>query len=154
MMDPLWSGTSWRTFKYFIILIVSTYYILCISWIIERLVLLNVFKTPPPPPQGSTLNQINLFTPSHNTSIRIIFSSVSWFRIVLIPPRAYFFQFFRLNCCMNFSSFHYFYIPSPNFPSLIHHHNVMSLWRLQIMKPYIMLFFPASSFTLLFFSAT
>jgi len=34
-MDPLWSETCWSTFKYFIILIVSTYYILCISWIIK-----------------------------------------------------------------------------------------------------------------------
>jgi hypothetical protein len=33
-MDPMWSETCWGTFKYFIILIVSTYYILCISWII------------------------------------------------------------------------------------------------------------------------
>jgi len=32
-MDPLWSETCWSTFKYFTILIVSTYYILCISWI-------------------------------------------------------------------------------------------------------------------------
>ena len=37
MMDPLWSETCWITFKYFIILIVSTYYILCISWIIKCL---------------------------------------------------------------------------------------------------------------------
>jgi len=35
MVDPLWSGTCWSTFKYFIILIVSTYYILCIRWIIK-----------------------------------------------------------------------------------------------------------------------
>ena len=38
-MDPLWSETCWSTFKYFIILIVSTYYILCISWIIKCLML-------------------------------------------------------------------------------------------------------------------
>ena len=37
-MDPLWSETCWSTFKYFIILIVSTYYILCISWIIKCLI--------------------------------------------------------------------------------------------------------------------
>ena len=30
-MDPLWSETCWSTFKYFIILIVFTFYILCIS---------------------------------------------------------------------------------------------------------------------------
>jgi len=36
-MDTLWSETRWSTFKYFIILIVSTYYILCISWIIKCL---------------------------------------------------------------------------------------------------------------------
>ena len=36
-MDPLWSETCWSTFKYFIILIVSTHYILCISWIIKCL---------------------------------------------------------------------------------------------------------------------
>jgi len=36
-MDPLWSETCWSTSKYFIILIVSTYYILCISWIIKCL---------------------------------------------------------------------------------------------------------------------
>jgi len=34
-MDPLWSETCWSTFKYFIIWIVSAYYILCISWIIK-----------------------------------------------------------------------------------------------------------------------
>jgi len=34
-MDPLWSETCWSTFKYFIILIIYTYYILCISWIIK-----------------------------------------------------------------------------------------------------------------------
>jgi len=38
MMDPLWSETYWSTFKYVIILIVSTYYILCISWIIKCLI--------------------------------------------------------------------------------------------------------------------
>jgi len=38
MMDPLWSETCWRTFKYFIILIVSTNYILCMSWIIKCLI--------------------------------------------------------------------------------------------------------------------
>ena len=37
MMDPLGSETCWRTFKYFIILNLSTYYILCISWIIKFL---------------------------------------------------------------------------------------------------------------------
>ena len=34
----LWSETCWSTFKYFIILTVSTYYILCISWILKCLV--------------------------------------------------------------------------------------------------------------------
>jgi len=34
-MDPLWSETCWSTFKYFKILIVSTYCVLCISWIIN-----------------------------------------------------------------------------------------------------------------------
>jgi len=34
MMDPLRSETCWSNFKYFIILIVSIYYILCIGWII------------------------------------------------------------------------------------------------------------------------
>jgi len=38
MMDPLWSEICWSTFKYFIILIVSTYYILCISWTIMCLI--------------------------------------------------------------------------------------------------------------------
>jgi hypothetical protein len=37
MMDPLWCETCWSGFKYFIILIVSTYYILCIGWIINCL---------------------------------------------------------------------------------------------------------------------
>ena len=37
MMDPLWSETCWSTFKYFVILILSTYDILCISWIITYL---------------------------------------------------------------------------------------------------------------------
>ena len=36
-MDPLWSETCWSIFKYFIILIVSTNYILCISSIIKCL---------------------------------------------------------------------------------------------------------------------
>jgi len=36
-MDTLGSETCRSTFKYFIILIVSTYYILCISWIIKCL---------------------------------------------------------------------------------------------------------------------
>ena len=40
MMDPLWAETCWSTFKYFIILIVSTYYILCISWIIKCLIII------------------------------------------------------------------------------------------------------------------
>ena len=31
------SETCWSTFKYFIILILSTYYILCISWIMQCL---------------------------------------------------------------------------------------------------------------------
>jgi len=31
-------ATCWRIFKYFIILTVPTYYILCISWIIKRLI--------------------------------------------------------------------------------------------------------------------
>jgi len=43
MMDPLRSETCWSTFKYFIILILSKYYILCISWIIKCLTtVLNV----------------------------------------------------------------------------------------------------------------
>jgi len=37
--DPLWSETCWSTFKYFIILIISTYYILCISWNVKGLAL-------------------------------------------------------------------------------------------------------------------
>jgi len=36
-MDPLRSEICWSNFKYFIILIVSTYCILCIGWIIQRL---------------------------------------------------------------------------------------------------------------------
>jgi len=40
-MDPLWSETCWSTFKYFIILIVSTYYILCITWIIKYLIIID-----------------------------------------------------------------------------------------------------------------
>ena len=41
MMDFLWSETRWSTFKYFIILIVSTYYILCISGIIKFLIIVD-----------------------------------------------------------------------------------------------------------------
>jgi len=41
MMDPLWSEICWSTSKYFIILIVSTNYILCISWIIECLIIID-----------------------------------------------------------------------------------------------------------------
>jgi len=40
-MDPLWSETCRSTFKYFIILIVSTYYILFISWIIKCLFIID-----------------------------------------------------------------------------------------------------------------
>jgi len=40
MMDPLWPETCWNTFKYFIISIVSTYYILCISWTVKCLILI------------------------------------------------------------------------------------------------------------------
>jgi len=43
MMDPLWSETCWSIFKYFIILIVSTYYILCISWIIKCLIIIDAW---------------------------------------------------------------------------------------------------------------
>ena len=39
-MDPLWSETCWSTLKYFIILIESTYCILCISWIIKCLIII------------------------------------------------------------------------------------------------------------------
>jgi len=41
IMDPLWSETCWSTFKNFIILIVSTYYILCISWTVKCLVIID-----------------------------------------------------------------------------------------------------------------
>ena len=41
MMDPLRSETRWSAFKYFIILIVSTYYILFISWIIKCLIIID-----------------------------------------------------------------------------------------------------------------
>ena len=44
-MDLLWSETFWSTFKYFIILIVSTYYILCISWILKCLITCPMFKS-------------------------------------------------------------------------------------------------------------
>ena len=40
-MDRLWSETCWNTFKYFINLIVSTYYILSISWIITCLIIID-----------------------------------------------------------------------------------------------------------------
>ena len=42
-MDCLRSETCWKTFKYFIILIVSTNhsYILCISWIIKCLIIID-----------------------------------------------------------------------------------------------------------------
>ena len=43
-MDPLWSEICWSTFKYFVILIVSTYYILCISWI-KKCLSIQVFLT-------------------------------------------------------------------------------------------------------------
>ena len=41
MMDPLWSETCCTTFKYLITLIISTYYILCISWIIKCLIIID-----------------------------------------------------------------------------------------------------------------
>ena len=34
-MGPLWSETCWSNFRYFIILIVSIYHILCIGWIMK-----------------------------------------------------------------------------------------------------------------------
>jgi hypothetical protein len=37
MMGPLWSETCWSTFKYFIILIVSAYCILCVGWVVKCL---------------------------------------------------------------------------------------------------------------------
>jgi len=40
-MDPLWSETCWSTFKYFIILIVSRNYTLCISWTIKCLIVID-----------------------------------------------------------------------------------------------------------------
>ena len=40
-MDPLWSETFWSTFKYFIILIVFTCCILCVSWIIKCLIIIE-----------------------------------------------------------------------------------------------------------------
>jgi len=40
-MDPLWSETCWSTFKYFIILFVSTYYISCISLAIKCLTIID-----------------------------------------------------------------------------------------------------------------
>ena len=40
-MGPLWSKTCWSTFKYFIILTVSTHDILCISWIIMCLIIVD-----------------------------------------------------------------------------------------------------------------
>ena len=40
-MGPLCSETCWSSFKYFIILIVSTYYILCISWKIKCLIIID-----------------------------------------------------------------------------------------------------------------
>ena len=40
-MDPLWSETRWSSFKYFIILTVSTYYVLCTGWIIKCLSLMH-----------------------------------------------------------------------------------------------------------------
>ena len=42
MTDPLWYETCRSTFKYFIILIISPYYILCISWIIKCIVIIDV----------------------------------------------------------------------------------------------------------------
>ena len=41
MMDPLWSETCWSTFKCFIILIVSTYYVLFIGWIKKCLIIID-----------------------------------------------------------------------------------------------------------------
>jgi len=41
MMDPLRSETRWSSFKYFIILILSTYYTLYISWIIKCLIIID-----------------------------------------------------------------------------------------------------------------
>jgi len=41
MMDPLRSATCWSTFRYFKILIVSTYYLLCIGWIMKCLIIID-----------------------------------------------------------------------------------------------------------------
>jgi len=40
-MDPLWSENCWNTFKYFIIFILSKYYILCISWIMNCSIIID-----------------------------------------------------------------------------------------------------------------
>jgi len=52
MMDPLWPKTCWSTFKYFIIFIISTYYILCISWIIKCLIHSTCYGCQPHPSLG------------------------------------------------------------------------------------------------------
>ena len=41
-MDFLWFETCWSTFEYFVILIASTYYLLCISWIIKCLIIIDI----------------------------------------------------------------------------------------------------------------
>jgi hypothetical protein len=41
MMVPLLSETCWSAFKYLVILIVSTYYILCIGWKIKCLITMD-----------------------------------------------------------------------------------------------------------------
>jgi len=89
MMDPLWSETCWSTFKYFIILILSTYYILCISWIINSSIIIDArckhehdsscFQTIPPRntaalPVISVYFGVFLF--SHIFLILILFKSV------------------------------------------------------------------------------
>ena len=65
MMVPLLSETCWSTFKYFIILILSTY-ILCISWIIKCLIIIDArCKHEDFPPYLT----FNIFVLAVNTSV-------------------------------------------------------------------------------------
>ena len=69
-MDPLWCETCWSTFKFFIILIVPTYYILCISWIRKCLINVSSFTV------NSFLHQSTNMVISQSNAVQTAFMHV------------------------------------------------------------------------------
>ena len=61
-MDPLWSETCWSTFKYFNL---STYYILCISWITKCFIIIDARCTHEEKWKFRPTHQYNVTNPNH-----------------------------------------------------------------------------------------